>query len=186
MRSRLISGAALLLGLSIAGSVSAGTQRFYYDPLGRLLGETQTAGELRTSQSDLADNISYLHVQPLISPTSVNVLNPTQSLVSDQNLSSTDGHYGLSVQGDGNLVLYNNSNGTATAIWASNTSGHQAGYLAMQGDGNLVFYGPDDSVIWASGTAGNPGAGVIMQPDGNLVIYSPSGKGLWSTGTSGR
>ena len=184
MRSRLGSGVALLLAMFVTGSATAGVQHFYYDPVGRLLGETQTLGEIRTSQTDRADNLSYLHIQPLNGPSSVSVLNPTQGLVSDQNLMSTDGHYGLSVQGDGNLVLYKNGNGSPTALWASNTSGHQAGYLLMQGDGNLVFYGPDDIALWSSGTANNPGAYAVMQTDGNLVVYNSSGGGLWSTGTS--
>ena len=182
MRSRLSPGVALLFTLSLAGSASAGTQRFYYDPLGRVLGETQTVGEVRTSRSDAADNISYLHVLSLYGPVSTATLNGNQGMVADQSLTSSDGRFGLSVQDDGNLVVYQNSNGTA--LWASNTGGHLPGYLAMQGDGNLVFYGPDDSVIWSTGTSGNAGADLVMQTDGNLVIYKGSTP-IWASGTGG-
>ena len=174
---------SLLLAVSAAGSAQAGGQNFYYDPLGRLLGETQDdAGGIRASRYDPADNISYLHILAFSGPGSASTLSGNQGMVVNQNLTSTDGRFGFNVQGDGNLVVYQNSNGSA--LWSSNTGGHQTGYLAMQGDGNLVFYGPDDTMIWSTGTSGNPGADLVMQSDGNLVLYNGS-NAIWSSGTGG-
>lgn len=90
----------------------------------------------------------------------------------------------LSMQGDGNLVLYKKDHGEITkALWASGTN-QESGYRAIfQGDGNLVIYDAKGKAKWASGThkAGNR---LIMQSDGNLVIYSDIGKALWATGTN--
>ncbi len=51
----------------------------------------------------------------------------------------------LTMQGDGNLVLYAPGN---TPIWASNTSGHNGAWLIMQGDGNLVVVAPSGQPLW--------------------------------------
>jgi Beta-galactosidase len=100
-------------------------------------------------------------------------------LTSNQSLTSCNGDYTLIMQGDGNLVLYQNG----TALWASNTSGSAADEAIMQGDGNFVLYTSSGSPVWSSGTAGNDGAYLVVQNDGNVVIYSASGSTLWSTGT---
>ena len=175
---------SLLLALSAAGAAQAGGQNFYYDPLGRLLGETQDdAGGIRASRSDPADNISYLHVLAFYGPGSVSTLSENQGMVVNQSLTSTDGRFGFSVQANGTLAVYQISNGTTTPLWSTNTSG-QSGFLLMQADGNLVFYSPDDRVIWWSNTSGNPGADLVMQSDGNLVLYNGSNV-IWSSGTGG-
>jgi hypothetical protein len=58
----------------------------------------------------------------------------------------------LTMQSDGNLVLYENS----SAKWASGTNGKGKGpyNLNMQTDGNLVIYG-STGAIWGSNTVGN-------------------------------
>ncbi|HEX5593817.1 MAG TPA: hypothetical protein VFX35_10765 [Solirubrobacterales bacterium] len=91
-------------------------------------------------------------------------------------LQSSDAHYRLIMQGDGNLVEYVG----ARPLWASDTVGHPGAWAVMQGDGNLVVYGPDDKALWNSMTMGNSGARLAMQPDGNLVVYASSGKALWA------
>lgn len=96
-------------------------------------------------------------------------------------LESGDGRFKMVVQGDGNLVIYQNGR----SIWASNTGGKGTpGFkLAMQSDGNLVMYG-GSGVLWASNTDGK-GTGpynLVMQNDGNLVIYDRSGV-VWATNT---
>lgn len=56
------------------------------------------------------------------------------------------GNY-LSMQTDGNLVLYNGSN---TAIWEANTDGYgSSAFLSAQDDGNLVVYYNTNVPIWA-------------------------------------
>src|SRR5690606_15434100 len=53
------------------------------------------------------------------------------------------------MQGDGNLVLYNNNN----PVWATNTGGNANAQLVLQDDGNLVIYAANGRVLWTSNTA---------------------------------
>lgn len=103
------------------------------------------------------------------------VLNPGQSIT------STNGQYTFVYQGDGNLVLYRNSNGQA--LWASNTWGRTDGVCIMQGDGNFVIYDRDVNPIWTSNTWQHPGSQLVVQSDGNVVIYNPNGTPVWATNT---
>ena len=173
---------ALLAGLAASTPSLAGTARYYYDPAGRLLGETQTDDPDRITQTDYADNLTFLHVLPYVAPTSASTLGGNGLLVADQSLTSPDGRFALVVQDDGNLVIYQNSNGSA--LWSSGTNGNLPGFLVMQGDGNLVFYGPSNVSIWNSGTSGHANVVLSMQSDGNLVLYSGS-TAIWSTNTGG-
>ncbi|TQF05406.1 hypothetical protein E6W39_28195 [Kitasatospora acidiphila] len=96
--------------------------------------------------------------------------------------------YELTLQNDGNLVLYNSS---GSAIWSSQTWGHTPGSAFMQSDGNFVLYDNNHNALWSTSTWGNSGAWFFFQPDGNLVVYTggnqfdPSGP-IWSTGTYGK
>jgi subtilase family serine protease len=114
----------------------------------------------------------------------------------------------LSVQDDGNMVIYQSfvpvfatATGTSSyaisasgsAVWnggvvlssgQSFTSGNGANVLIMQGDGNLVLL-RQGVPIWNTGTYGHSGAFGVMQGDGNLVVYSPAGAPLWNSGTGG-
>lgn len=108
-----------------------------------------------------------------------NLLMPGQTLGPDGGLLSADGHYILSMQSDGNLVLYS----TPNALWASNTRGFDGADLEMQGDGNLVVYAPGHQAVWNSGTAGHPGAYLVLQNDANLVVVAPDGTPLWNAGS---
>jgi hypothetical protein len=82
------------------------------------------------------------------------------------------------MQGDGNLVLYRNSDGKP--LWATGTTGGSR--AIMQGDGNLVVYTSSGVPVWASNTVGNDGAIVQLQNDGNLVIYKGPNP-IWASGT---
>ena len=58
----------------------------------------------------------------------------------------------LSMQTDGNLVLYDTS---SDPLWASSQHGGALGSgagLGIQDDGNLVIYGANNIVLWASNT----------------------------------
>jgi hypothetical protein len=101
---------------------------------------------------------------------------------------SCDGRFGLIMQTDGNLVLYEGpcvGTKCGTPLWASNTVGC-GGCAAMQEDGNLVVYDGagrlSGHASWASGTNGNSGAVLALQNDGNLVIYSGSTP-IWASNT---
>lgn len=91
--------------------------------------------------------------------------------------------FGLTMQGDGNVVVYRNG---GQVVWATMT--HTAGSsLSTQPDGNVVVYAPNGRAVWHTNTYGNPAAVLKMQRDGNLVLYSSDGKALWdSQGYTGK
>lgn len=68
-------------------------------------------------------------------------LTPDQTLTPDQRIESYNARCALVMQGDGNLVLYDNFSGRA--LWASGTDGRNGARAVMQSDGNLVVYAPD-------------------------------------------
>ena len=108
----------------------------------------------------------------------------------------------LTMQNDGNLVLYRPDGSSA---WASNTnhsvgSSVNASYTlysnwrlksadsrmeaVMQQDGNFVVYW-DSSPLWSTGTWGSGSNRVVMQSDGNLVVYDANNVAHWASGTNG-
>jgi LysM repeat protein len=119
----------------------------------------------------------------------VDVLRAGESLGIDQKLTSSNGKYNLIMQGDGNLVLYTESN---TPVWSTRTEGKGAIRASLQDDGNLVLYTKeverrfrrDEPVaVWASNTSGEK-VRLILQDDRNLVIYTSDGRELWASGTA--
>ncbi|MFJ9692208.1 hypothetical protein [Kitasatospora sp. NPDC101183] len=83
----------------------------------------------------------------------------------NQSWASPSGRTVLTMQGDGNAVLYKDG----AAVWASWTvgTGH---HLSMQGDGNLVVYTWNNIPLWSSGTSAHSGAYLSVQ-EGNMVVY---------------
>jgi hypothetical protein len=82
--------------------------------------------------------------------------------------STADGMVRLSMQSDGNLVLWlhNGSGRTLKICWATNTSnGYKAFY---QEDGNFVLYPRAGGALWASNTVGRSGSTVDMNSRGQL------------------
>jgi hypothetical protein len=104
---------------------------------------------------------------------------PGETLQAGQSISA--GRDILTMQGDGNLVLYAPG---GIPIWASNTAGSEGAQLVMQTDGNLVVAGPGGRPLWAAGTGGHIGSVLILQVDGDAVIDAPGNVVLWSTNTS--
>lgn len=82
----------------------------------------------------------------------------------------------MTMQGDGNLVVYNEDN---KPIWAAGVFGenHKARF---QKDGNLVVYTADNRAVWASRTNGHDGAKLTLRADGKVVIMDGNNK-VWST-----
>jgi len=104
------------------------------------------------------------------------------TLGSGATLYSPSGNMALTMQTDGNLVLYAPGH---IAIWATSTANAGNGtILAEQSDGNLVVIAPGNRPVWASGTNGNRGAVLQVQDDGNMVQYASGHVAIWSTGTS--
>jgi hypothetical protein len=103
-------------------------------------------------------------------------LQPGEELRRGDNLTSANGRYSLTLQRDGNLVLYGPRK---QALWSSDTQGIPIEKCIMQTDGNLVLYLPDGQPVWSSNTQGYPPPFLVLQNDGNLVIYQP----VWFSGT---
>jgi hypothetical protein len=80
---------------------------------------------------------------PLWAPTGLLV--PGAELTSGQSITTPGGAFRLTMQGDGNLVLYGASN---SALWASGTSGNPGAYLVLGDDGNLVVDSAAGTVLW--------------------------------------
>lgn len=111
-----------------------------------------------------------------------NVLFENEILYANDYLESSDGQYRLTMQSDGDVVLYQNG---SHAIFQSATAGNHGTYLIMQGDGNLVAYNRVGTPVFHSGTHGNPGAFLSLEDHGRLVIYAANGvTKLWSRGVT--
>lgn len=94
---------------------------------------------------------------------------------SGDSIYSSNGWYRLTMQADGNLVLFDKSGKT---IWQTATAGSGATYAQFQSDGNFVLYDNLGGIKWSSNTgayAVNAGKRIVLQPDGNLVIYGIGG-----------
>lgn len=102
-----------------------------------------------------------------------------QSVSKNDYLLSPDSQSALTLQNDGNLVLYSNF----ITVWNTGSVGANANRLVMQSDGNLVIYSSSNVPLWSTATNGNPGARLVLQTDGNLAIYSSSNAVLWATYT---
>jgi hypothetical protein len=118
---------------------------------------------------------AYPRVAPATAPS--DFLGTGFGLLPGAALRSPNGRYTLTLQTDGNLVLYDAS---GHATWATGTWGQQVDYAIMQVDGNLVLYG-NGAALWASGTSASH-ARLVVRDDGNVVLYSLVPK--WSTGSS--
>lgn len=101
-----------------------------------------------------------------------------QQLTPGQRLNSDYGLYTLTLQADGNFVLYRRG----FPLWATNTQGKPVAKAVMQNDGNLVLYDSQQHPLWNSGTAGHPRAYLAVQDDGNVVIYDGDAP-IWQTAT---
>lgn len=104
-----------------------------------------------------------------------------QWLHAGESLTSTNGALRLTMQGDGNLVLYAPG---GSARWNTGTNGHAGAGAVMQGDGNLVVYDAGGAPLWHSFAHGGAAGGdrLVLQDDGNLVIYA-GGTPTWNSGT---
>jgi hypothetical protein len=110
---------------------------------------------------------------------SCGIMGPGTGLRMGQWLYSCDGRFGLTLQEDGNLVLYQ---GGTTPLWSTETWGQPTYTVNLQYDGNLVLYTGLPRVLWASNTQGHAGAYLRVQNDGNVVIYVGNVP-IWATGT---
>jgi nucleoid-associated protein YgaU len=92
-------------------------------------------------------------------------------------LTSQNGAYKLTLQEDGNLVLYAGDQ----SVWSTETNGQSVQRAEVQNDGNFVLY-TADKAIWASQTKGAKDVRLTLQDDRNVVLYASSGP-AWSSNT---
>lgn len=114
-------------------------------------------------------------------PVQPGVLGPGRELAINHSIAAPGGFTRLTLQPDGNLVLYTRRAAGEVARWASCTQGQPVTACLMQTDGNLVLYNGRQPV-WASGPI-SPGAELRVQDDENLVIYQ-GGTPIWTSETS--
>ncbi|KAF2026057.1 alpha-D-mannose-specific lectin [Setomelanomma holmii] len=110
----------------------------------------------------------------------LNRLKTGEKLSKHESLYSPDWQYHVTLQDDGNFVLY----GPSGSTWHSNTYyAKDATHVILQPDGNLVLYraSGENLAPWSSGTNGNHGAEVTLENDGRLRILA-GGKEIWSVG----
>jgi len=111
------------------------------------------------------------------------VLGPGETLYAGQGLASHDGRYTAIMQGDGNFVVYRNSD--MFAVWNTGTAGSGANRAVMQTDGNFVVYTGDGRAVFNTGTAWQPGTSlgneftVDDQGMAAVIAYAP----VWVTNT---
>ncbi len=120
--------------------------------------------------------------QPTAAASGTTTLYSGERLYPGQFLRSQNGAYVLTMQGDGNLVIYAPGN---VALWSTGTRGNL--FLGNQGDGNLVLYTVSEPVSyggWNSNTPGRGASRLVMQDDGNLVLYPDAGGHSWASNTA--
>jgi hypothetical protein len=110
-------------------------------------------------------------------PHACSVLYPDQGLLVGTPLSSCNGHFSLTLEDDGDLVL---SEGSKT-VWASATTGESSAVAFMRNDGNFVVFDATGKMVWSTGTVGNAGASLSVTDNGELVLENVRGKTLWNS-----
>jgi serralysin len=135
--------------------------------------------QLAEVQDQLADCIEIDTSEPILT---TDALEPNETLAIDQSLVAPSGFGRLTLQTDGNLVLYCQRPQGWVPRWATDTWGQPVDTCIMQTDGNLVLY-DGSTPVWSSNTWTFPGARLVLQDDENLVIYHGT-QPVWATNTS--
>ncbi|WP_174275574.1 hypothetical protein [uncultured Sphingomonas sp.] len=170
-----------VLGIvALAGTAQASTTTtFIYDALGRVINvEARGTGGTGVSNQYAFDAASNRAVVRSSGPFKGPALDHGQVLHRGETILSADARFKLTMQFDGDLVLYDQN---STAIWYTGTT--TGNLAAMQTDGNFVVYDVNNNPVWNSGTPNSGGSYLIVQTDGNLVIYPQQGPVVWASGT---
>ena len=166
------------------------------------------AAEFAPGSTERALNVSHREQQ-----LTVNLCTELRAgwrLTAGESLFSLTGGFRLTMQDDGNLVLYAIDDMKlpldiarvlsgapdvlklyAAPIWSTGTHVAKAGkskgrFCTMESDGNLVVYDHDANIVFETGTHRNPGSFLRLQGDGNLVVYTSDLKPVWSSNTAAR
>ena len=112
----------------------------------------------------------------------INSICPNEFLGINQSLYSNNGKYRLTMQADGNAVLFSGTK----AVWNTNTAGTGYGKFLMQPDGNTAVFSYDRNIVrWNIGKAFASPLGYVLQDDGNMGVYNTAGQALWASNTNG-
>jgi len=154
--------------------------------------ETQTEADLLMRQTEIAANDSHWFTADSLTdefediktrlPQPGDTLFVGKSLREGQAMHSMNGKALLSLQGDGNLVLYHVV-GSLHCLWSPMKLGSKYAQLELSSDGDLKLLDkPDGSVLWSTG----PQKGAVkvrLTDDCNLQLLSDSDATLWELGT---
>ncbi|NUT92239.1 MAG: S8 family serine peptidase [Saccharothrix sp.] len=94
-----------------------------------------------------------------------------QMLIRGEEKVSPNGQYKLTLQNDGNLVLYN---AAKQPEWHTSTYNSDVTRAELQTDGNFVLYSTAGAPRWHTFTSGTPSDRLVVQDDGNVVLYGGS------------
>jgi hypothetical protein len=153
------------------------------DPL-YATGTTALAGESRRSSVVVRDDGSVVvvrraaHVALWSSSDDRSVLATGQLLRAGQSRQSPNRRYLLTMQTDGNLVLYD---AARRPLWSSQTHGNAGAFATMQNDANFVVYTASRAPIYSSASQGDERSRLVVQDDGNVVVYAASNEPRWSS-----
>ena len=117
--------------------------------------------------------LPFLAVEPALASSSQ--LASGATLAAGQSLYSPSQQYRLTMQTDGNVVLY----AADRALWSTNTQGNPGARLVMQTDGNLVVYSSANRAVWNTGTQRFGTSSLVVQDDANVVVYTSARMATW-------
>ncbi|MFD8479748.1 hypothetical protein [Kitasatospora sp. NPDC059673] len=184
-KSTFKRAAALLIAAGAMTAVTVPAASAAPAPKGKV--NTKVAPIARTMPKITQSKTAQAAPGAVITPTYA-LLNPGDTLKPGDSLKV--GYSTLSMQTDGNLVLYLTAdNGKQLqALWSSKTWGNNGAYAVMQADGNFVVYkqGGGDGLggaLWSTGTWGK--ANPVFALDGGelLVGAATGGTPYWRTNT---
>jgi len=97
-----------------------------------------------------------------------------------ESITSGNGAYSLTMQTDGNLVLYASS---GKAMWDSSSSYGSGSQdtLVMQPDGNLVIYTAAGKAVWDAGTYGTGATAMTVAGAGVVSVSTVLGQPVWES-----
>lgn len=112
----------------------------------------------------------------------VNSICVNEPLEINQSIYSENGKYRLTMQANGNLVLFSNGK----VVWTTNTAGTSFGRFRMQDDGNIAIFSHDRNIVrWNLERSFPSPYGFVLQNDGNMGIYNTANRPIWASNTNG-
>lgn len=174
-RVLLISGVVILLMGIISLLVYFATKPSSGHASSPSLGPSTTPGQTPVPSDTLFLGSS-------LSTISTGTSNANKENSSEPYLQSQNGVYRLYLQTDGNLVVYDTTDGSAIFSSYTGSDSGQSLNLTLQSDGNLVLKA-NQVVLWQTDTQGLGGTMLVLQNDSNLVLYNNNSKteSYWSS-----